>query len=365
MFIPPAISRRSDDLDGAPIWAPSISAPTRLRCLASGGNGTYAWSLQSGTLPPGMADQGRCSFVLRRHSAGWPDRCSHHGRDLQFHPGVYQRRPTAAAQAFATLRVTALTTRRPEPAEDVFVGVPLLLHVHRCRKPRAAVSFSPVSPPVRHLSLERRRSFGNPGDGRLLWIQRFDLSDGTDTEREFYTLNVFAVQVTRRRGLLFGTERMAAPITSPSPPPAGTPSSYTWALLGGLPNGLALSSAGAISGTVAANAGAGPYTFQVSATDGNSASYTKWMSIDIIGIPPTLQRFNFGEVDDAVMGNRFSYQLAPCCGGTAPFVGTASGLPTGLAVRSAATAASPAVMWRPATWRFTALRRSRAISTRR
>ena len=88
-----------------------------------------------------------------------------------------------------------------------------------------------------------------------------------------------------------------------------------------------MDSAGVISGT--SNL-VGKFNFQVTARDTNGVSYTKTMSIDIIGAPPVLPSVNVngnGGIDDCTLGVPCSRQFGSFNGGRAPFTWTASGMP--------------------------------------
>ena len=102
----------------------------------------------------------------------------------------------------------------------------------------------------------------------------------------------------------------------------------------GFPQGLSLSSSGTISGTV--TSGPGKSNFSITVKDTNGASYSRQMSITVVGttlaeITPYGQA---GSWDDAVVGDEYNNGVSVCCGGTPPFTWSASGLPAGITLRS-------------------------------
>src|SRR5205823_3524732 len=112
----------------------------------------------------------------------------------------------------------------------------------------------------------------------------FQLTDGPDTIFRNVSLNVAAVQITTT-GVLPNVT-LGSPYSTPL---AASGGSGTYTFSGNnLPFGLTLSSAGVISGTV--NSGSGRFSLQITVRDANnsSLSYTKNMSIDVIGSAPTL-----------------------------------------------------------------------------
>src|SRR5262249_15425716 len=96
-----------------------------------------------------------------------------------------------------------------------------------------------------------------------------------------------------------------------------------------LPFGLTLNSAtGAIAGTTTVNPA--HWWFNVTATDSSHASYTKTMSIDVLGVPMTLptvlpagSSFQTNFFDDCSLGTPCVLQAMVNNGGRAPFSWTA------------------------------------------
>ena len=146
-----------------------------------------------------------------------------------------------------------------------------------------------------------------------------------------YQLNVYAINITTA-GLLPNVNQTGT--YSQSLAATGGAGGYAWTTSGGLPGGLVLLSGGQITGTISSSQNPGKYGFQVTATDTNRVSYSKRLSIDVIGLPAALPRISAGQVDDLNLGNLYSYSLGVINGGTAPFSWSATGLPPNVSIRS-------------------------------
>ena len=112
----------------------------------------------------------------------------------------------------------------------------------------------------------------------------------------------------------------------------GTPP-YSWSIsTGSLPAGLALSTAGAITGTPSAG---GAFTFTVQLSDSLSVTATKQFSITVAA---TLSISTAASLPDGVIASSYSQTLT-AVGGTPPYTWTltAGALPAGLALGSAGT----------------------------
>ena len=156
------------------------------------------------------------------------------------------------------------------------------------------------------------------------------LTDGVSTVFRGFNINVFALTFTSNLQLPNATQysNYSTTITA-----SGGTGSYTFSLGGGLPNGLTFSN-GSISGTV--NTGPGRYAFNVTVTDTSNNSYTRTMSIDVVGTPPQLPAMYVENLlqNLASLGVNYSDIVSVGSGGTAPFTWSASGLPPGMALRT-------------------------------
>ena len=84
-----------------------------------------------------------------------------------------------------------------------------------------------------------------------------------------------------------------------------------------------------ISGTP--NTGPGIYGFNVTVTDTASNTYSKHMALDVIGSPIAPMRITNLTWNDPTLGDHYGNVQSACCGGTAPFTWTVTGLPPGMA----------------------------------
>jgi hypothetical protein len=153
------------------------------------------------------------------------------------------------------------------------------------------------------------------------------VSDGTDTVWRNLNVAVFDIEITTPGELPNATQNAfySAPAITAT---GGTPPSTFASDF--LPNGLVLDPSGTISGT--ANTGPGKWNFKVTVTDANHVSYSKRMSITVVGVPPALPSISTN-LDDATLGWPFVRTAWVYAGGAAPFAWTATGLPPGLSIR--------------------------------
>jgi len=163
----------------------------------------------------------------------------------------------------------------------------------------------------------------------------FTVNDGVDTAFRTVRVSVFDIEITTNGSLPNATQSVPYSTTILA---AGGAGGYTFTG-DNLPPGLAISDTGTIFGTVLFFTG--HWWFNVTATDANHSSYTKTMSIDVIGVPPALPtvipggstpQTNF--FDDCSIGRACTLQVMVLNGGRAPFTWTAAGLPPGMDVRS-------------------------------
>ncbi len=296
---------------------------------ASGGNGVYTWALVSGsTLPPGMALRTDVpTFFPSSAQAGLIGVATTPGTS-SFTLSVTSAGQTVS-QAF-TIKFTALNIRNWN-LPDVFIGVPFTYQLIPISN-NGAVTFSfsstDTSVPA-WLSLSSTGLLsGTPGASGV-FILHLVTSDSVDTVSEQLNLNSFVLNITTPGLLPNGTQGASY---SQNLAATGGAGGYRFTVGNGLPSGLNLSLGGTIAGTI--TGGPGLYSFQVSVTDSNSVAYVKPMSISVVGVPVALPRISANQIFDPVYGNPYSTTIGICCGGTAPFVWTASGLPAGLFIAS-------------------------------
>lgn len=294
---------------------------------AIGGDGVhYMWSVTSGILPPGIS--------IREDVPGWFMPAAKAGLiGVATTPGTYHfsLRVTSGAQAFerdCTLRIAALLVSESYQLPDAFVGEPYS-YMFSATGSAGPVIWTPIFvPPGMTLDSTGMLS-GAPMSAGFSFVS-FSASDGVDTVYRGLSLPVSAINITTP-GVLPNATQFAEYSATLTATGGSAGSIFRGDFL---PTGLVLDSSGSISGVVAA--GPGKWGFTVTVTDSDGTTYTKWMSIDIIGVPPTLpQIVPFGErFDDCVVGAICERGIGVYSGGTAPFSWTATGLPPGMWIRS-------------------------------
>ena len=293
---------------------------------ASGGSGNYTWSLASGSLPPGFnIATVPGSSPVQTGLVGILTTPGNYSFSLTVNDGN-----TSVTSAF-TLTVTGLTVKDPN-LPDAFVNT-AYSYTFTVLTTAGAVTFTPNATPVLPAGMSLSAAgvlSGTPTTAGTYSIN-FSVTDGVSTIGAGYQLVVYAVNLTTPGALPNATQGVAYSATLAA---SGGSGGYHYAITsGGLPSGFSLSSGGVISGTT--NTSTGIYGFDVTVTDSSNHSYQKTMSIDVIGSTPTQMQFNNPlTLDDAVVGDTYTSQVPICCGGTAPFTWTATGLPAGMSIRS-------------------------------
>ena len=291
----------------------------------SGGNGTYSWSVAYGSLPPGLA--------VRTDPAPWFSPSTTAGViGVATTPGNYPftlalTSGGKTAYRYFPATITALTVKDLYQLPDAFAGNPYTYTL------TALNGAGPVTwtidsglPPGMNLSSAGILS-GTPTTAGAYSVN-FHISDGVDTVYRNEYVNVYAVQITSPGMLPNATYQSAYSYTFSASGGAG---SYTWTS-NGLPPGLALTSAGVLSGIL--NWGPGKYSFTLTATDSNRVSYTKSMALAIVGAPPTLPALAGPSfLSDCVYGVPCNRSFWVYNGGSAPFSYMVTGLPSGMGYR--------------------------------
>ena len=296
---------------------------------ALGCTSSCTWTLTAGALPPGMSLR---SDFPGFFGAGPSGNLS----GVVFTPGNYAFTLTAtsgtqsASQAF-TLRVTALRYKDGSWLPDAFLGVPYS-YTFTALDNAGPVTWSATGLPAGlTLNPSTGELSGTPGaTGSFTPV--VTLNDGADTvvPSSGVGINVYAIRITSPETLPNATQYLPYSTTLTA---AGGTSPYSFATSSGLPTGLTLNSNGTIAGTP--TGGAGATSIRVTVTDSNQVSYSRYVTIPVVGAPERLMTITpYGYLDSCTVGMYCSLGFLPQNGGTPPFQYTATGLPAGMGIRS-------------------------------
>jgi hypothetical protein len=302
---------------------------------ASGGNGTYTWSVPYGSLPPG---------ILLRTDGPFPSYFNGATAGLigvSTTPGTYNFTVAVASNGqtsyeYCTLRVVNLTLMDGYNLPQAFVS-------QSYTYPLTALDPAPVTgatftvqsglPPGIGISSSGAIT-GAPTTAGTYNIQ-LQIAYNGDTIGRTITMRVSAVRFTTPAVLANVTAGAAVNMNFQA---AGGSGSYTFTSPG-LPNGLALNNNGNLTGTW--NAGVGRVGFAIVVTDSNNSSiaYSQNFSIDGIGSPALLPAINMNNLTYSpitAIGSYMSWTVSVQSGGAAPFTWNITGLPPGISFRTSA-----------------------------
>nr|MDQ5871014.1 Ig domain-containing protein [Acidobacteriota bacterium] len=311
----PAINLSPGTLAGG-----SIGAFYSETISASGGSGSYAFSVTGGDLPPGLSlssggilsgmptSGGSYSFVVRAVDS---NECS-----------GSRSYTISIAGGCSTLSVS------PSVLFEGFVGVPYNRTISgNGGTPPYSLSLTSGSLPP-GLTLSGGSLSGTPTAAGTFTF-RITARDASDcTAFRNYTLTVACPPVALSPAVLVGASQGVA-YSQTFTVLGGAPRPYTFSVTPGLPAGLTLSSAGVLSGVPAQS---GSFAFTVTATDANgcavSQTYTLAVCSALAIIPTALL--------PATVGVPFG-QIFAASGGTPPYAFSVTGgaLPPGLTLSPA------------------------------
>lgn len=195
-------------------------------------------------------------------------------------------------------------------------------------------SVSPATPLPPGLSLNSATGelSGTPSGSGFFSVSLL-ATEGGETVARSISLQVFDVRIVTAAQLPNATQ--GQPYAASVSGSGGTPP-YVYAAAG-LPVGMSMDASGAIAGTTQQR---GPFTITVTVTDSLGRSYTKVMSLDVVGNPRLLPSIAPGAsaFDDCTIGLPCGRVVTVFGGGTAPFTWSAVGLPPGMSLRSGSAA---------------------------
>jgi hypothetical protein len=316
---------------------------------ASGGNGTYTWSIINGSLPTGVAL--RSDPPLPNFFNGAQAGLS----GVATVPGVYNftLAVTSAGQTsyqYCTWKISALTVMDGGNLPPAFVNVPYsyTFTALNAQGPTTwTLNNGQNLPPG--LTFVGGVLSGIPTQAGNFNNIQYTMTDGIDPAFRNFNLSVYSVRFNNTAGQagflntglpnyttavlnsVMTNNAVNATFNAAGGNPG--PNGYTYSA-NGLPCCLSLSSGGVLSGTLN---GVGNFGFQVTVTDSASNSYSKEFSIDAIGDPPLLPSINLGPLSlDPISfaGSYMSWLVNVNSGGVAPFTWTITGLPPGVSYRT-------------------------------
>src|SRR6185312_4572489 len=230
---------------------------------ASGGNGIYTWELVSGTLPPGLTLRSDVlpSYFSSNVQAGLIG--------VATTPGSYTftLKVTSNGQSATqteTVRITSLNVKdNAITLPDAFAGNPYS-YTFTAQATAGSVTFTPATSLPGGMSLSSAGVLSGTPTTPGYYNINFSISDGTDTIYRSQGFSVSAIDITSPGTLPNATQNASYNYTLTASGGAG---GYVWTT-NSLPNGLSMTSAGVISGTV--TAGPGMWNFTATATDSNN-----------------------------------------------------------------------------------------------
>ncbi len=301
----------------------SVAAAYSQTLAATGGLPPYSWSVVSGTLPSGVTLSGAGVIAGSPTAPG----------TFTFTVRVTDSAAVTASQQFTITVATGLIISSAATLPGAVVGAAYSQTL------RAAGGTAPYTWTLVTGSLPMGLSLAGSG-----------VISGTPTA---FGTSSFTAQVTdsashQTSKQMSITVEVQPSITTSSLPngatgvaysqalaaSGGTPP-YSWSISSGtLPTGLALSAAGAITGTLSA---AGVFTFTVQFTDSFSVTAAKQLSLTVVA---TLSISTAASLPAGVVASSYSQTLT-VVGGTPPYTWTltSGSLPAGLALGSAGTIA--------------------------
>src|SRR5262249_17331656 len=235
------------------------------------------------------------------------------------------------------VRVIPMILKDYFQAPDAFVGQPFSYQL-TANNAIGAVTWTanPATlPPGMSLSTSGLLS-GTPTAAGTFQQINFSAADSVGQVGGGIQMRIYAVDITTNGSLPNATQ--GVPYTATIAASGGT-GGYTFTA-NNLPFGLTLdSTTGTISGTT--NNSPTHFWFNVTARDSSNNSYSKTMSIDILGVPmrlptvsPRNSSFQTEFFDDCSLGSPCVDEAFVGGGGRAPFSWTASGLPPGMSART-------------------------------
>jgi|HubBroStandDraft_1064217.scaffolds.fasta_scaffold01291_11 hypothetical protein len=297
----------------------SLNSSYSQTLLAANGAPPYSWTLTTGTLPPGL-NLSTVGIV-----AGVPTATG----TFPFTAKVTDTLGATASRQFTIVIATGLTISTPPTLPGATVGIPYSELLQAAGGTAPYTWTNPSGSLPAGLALQ---STGNvngvptvAGSSTFTVMVTDSVGLHASTQLSITVAPALSITTSALHGGTVGavySQSLAA--TGGTPP-------YTWSVLhGSLPGGLALSTAGSITGTASA---AGTFSFTVLVTDSTAATASKQLSITVAS---GLSITTAATLPNASLNVSYSQALG-AAGGTPPYTWTltAGSLPKGLALSAA------------------------------
>ncbi len=291
----------------------SVGSAYSQQLSASGGSGSYSWSITSGGLPQGL------SLSPGGVISGSPAA----GANATFTVSVTDGSTTATRSFTLTVTAPPIITTTSLPNGTVGSPYSATLTASGGMQPYSWSIVSGQLPPGLLLDPSSGVISGSPRAAGAFTI-RIDLTDANSTKVDIDLGITIAAPLSITTASVLATGSAGRPYTQSFTAAGGAPP-YVWSISGSLPTGLTLSSSGSLTGTPSQ---VGVFQITIGVSDSKGANATAPYSLTIvsglaIATAPTLPI--------ASSGTPYSFTLQPA-GGSAPYswVITSGALPNGL-----------------------------------